>query len=100
MHARECLAAQGSGDEARSMLTNGLEGLDRQPSLSKSLESRRQSAGKALAAILDSRGQKDQADVWRKQLATTKPTTLPRDSARVMSRLINEPIQSGGAFGY
>ena len=78
----ECLAAQGAGDEALIALTAGVEGLEHQASLPRELEARRQSAGKALLSLLDSRGQKDQADSLRARLATTRPATLPTSQPR------------------
>jgi non-specific serine/threonine protein kinase/serine/threonine-protein kinase len=73
----ECLAAQDKAEEALPLLAAGVKGLDAQPSLSPAFESRRQSAGTALVTLLDTSGQKDQADSWSARLATTKPTTRP-----------------------
>jgi serine/threonine protein kinase len=74
------LAAQNKSDEAITVMTAGVEGLDRQATLSPHLESRRQSAGKAMVDLLEKSGQKDSAESWRKRLATIKPTTAPATS--------------------
>jgi serine/threonine protein kinase len=82
----ECLAAQGKSDEALAALTSGVEGLDRQPSLSPPIESRRQNAGKVLVQLLETTTQKEQAESWKAKLATPKPTTVPSTSSATQPR--------------
>ena len=77
----ECLAAQAS-EEAITLLTAGVQGLDHQDTLSPGLEARRQSAGRALVSLLESRGEKGQADSWRTRLATSRPATQPATMPR------------------